>query len=97
MKSRQMNSAYLVLVILLNFFLISTISAQKPVQYKQIKAEAKNINLGCITKQVYLKAEKNNGLLIKSNRFVFYINRKQKNLLFVSNKLTFSKGEFYFI
>lgn len=54
----------------------------------------KNIDLGCITKQIVVKANYKNGLLVKSKKFVFYINRKQKQILFVSDSLAFSKDKF---
>lgn len=57
----------------------------------------KEIDLGCITKQLVVKTDYRNGLLIRSKRFVFYINRNKSQVLFVSNRLSFSKGDFEYI
>jgi hypothetical protein len=97
MKTIQSRTAYLTLFILFNLSLAPAMFAQKPEKSKQFNAEMNTIDLGCITKQVAVKAGHKKGLLIKSKKFVFYINRKEKNMLFVSDKLTFSKGDFNII
>ena len=94
MKTIKRTSSILGLLIVLSIIFSANSFAQNTVKCNQVNTELKNIDLGCITKRASVKTGHNCGLLIKSKKFVFYINRKEKNLLFVSNKLTFSKGDF---
>jgi hypothetical protein len=87
----------LALFILLNIGFTGSSYAFNPGITNFTDTAVKNVNLGCITKKIIVKANFNSGLLVKSKRFVFYINRKQKHILFVSDRLAFSKGNFEYM
>ena len=87
MKSILRTTACLGLMMLINICYAGNIYASNPDYNKQTDVIMKPSDLGCITNQLSAKVGFKNGLLIKSKMFVFYINRKQKHVLFVSNKL----------
>jgi len=95
MKTIQKLTACLALFILFNCSITADIYAQKTDKCKHTNLNT--IDLGCVKKQVSLQAAQKKGLLIQSKKFVFYMNRMQNNLLFVSNRLTISKGDFNII
>ena len=95
MKTLKKSITGLALFILLSCFINTDIYAQKADKYKQTYLNT--IDLGCVKKQVSIKAGEKKGLLIQSKKFVFYMNRMENNLLFVSNRLTISKGDFNII
>jgi len=93
MKSILRSTTCFGLFILLNICITGNIYGSNPTP-KHSGAIIKNIDFGCIIKQLSFTVDDKNSLLIKSKKFVFYINRKKKHVFFVSNLLAFSKGDF---
>ena len=52
-----------------------------------------NTDLYLKTKQFMIKADNKRGVLIKSKKFVFYVNKNQKQLVLVFDRLSFSKAD----
>jgi hypothetical protein len=92
MKTIQRNITYLGFLIFLSIFLPGALYAQKPEKQNHSNNTSKIIDLGCITRQVSVKGGQNKGLFIKSKKFVFYVNRKQKDVMIGTNRISFSRG-----